>query len=131
MPDTNDTSATRVRHECDTRATRVWHEWDTSETQSTRVQHECDTSATQTTRVRCEWKILILITTLVKIYFTPLYLLYGKWKTANTLARSRIVTHRKAASFLIKTILCENTSICFSKNYWKLGKMNARTWKNI
>ena len=30
-----------------------------------------------------------------------------------------------------KTILCENTNIVFSKNYWKLGKMNARFWKNI
>ena len=33
----------------------------------------------------------------------------------------RIVTHSNAASFLIKTILCENTNILFSKNYWKLG----------
>ena len=44
---------------------------------------------------------------------------------------SRIITHSNAASFLIKTILCEYTSILFSKNYWKLGKMNARLWKNI
>ena len=36
-----------------------------------------------------------------------------------------------AASFSIKAILCENTNILFSKNYWKLGKMNARFWKNM
>ena len=45
---------------------------------------------------------------------------------ANALARSRIVTHNNAASFLIKNILCENSNIIFSKNYWKLDKMNAR-----
>ena len=37
-------------------------------------------------------------------------------------ARSCIITHSKAASFSIKTILCENTNILFSNNYWKLGK---------
>ena len=47
------------------------------------------------------------------------------------IARSRIVTHSNAASFSIRTILCENTNILFSKNYWKLGNMNARFWKNI
>ena len=36
---------------------------------------------------------------------------------ANILARSRIVTHSNAASFSIRTILCENTNILFSKNY--------------
>ena len=34
----------------------------------------------------------------------------------NVLARSRIVTHSKTASFSIKTILCEKTNILFSKN---------------
>ena len=29
----------------------------------------------------------------------------------------RIVTHSNTASFLIRTILCENTNIFFSKNY--------------
>ena len=51
--------------------------------------------------------------------------------TANSLARSRIVTHSNAASFSAKTILCENTNILFSTNDWKLGKMNAKFWKNI
>ena len=32
-------------------------------------------------------------------------------------ARSHIITHSKAASFSIKTILCENTNILFSNNY--------------
>ena len=32
-------------------------------------------------------------------------------------ARSHIITHSKAASFSIKTILCENTNILSSKNY--------------
>ena len=39
--------------------------------------------------------------------------------------------HNNAASFSIRTILCENTNIPFRKNYWKLGNMNARFWKNI
>ena len=47
------------------------------------------------------------------------------------LARYSIVTHSNAASFSIKTIMCENTNILFSNNYWKLGKMNAKFWKNI
>ena len=36
---------------------------------------------------------------------------------ANALARSRIVTHSNAVSFSIKTILCENTNISFTKKY--------------
>ena len=50
---------------------------------------------------------------------------------ADAPARSRIVTHSNAASFSIKTILCENTNILFGKNYYKLRKMSARFWKNI
>ena len=42
-----------------------------------------------------------------------------------------IVAQSNAASFLIKTVLCENTNILFSNNYWKLGNMNAKFWKNI
>ena len=61
MPDTSDTSATRMRYE--------QHECNTSETRATQMRHECDTSATRTTRVRREWKILILITTRVKVCF--------------------------------------------------------------
>ena len=50
---------------------------------------------------------------------------------SNTIARSRIVTHSSIDSFSIKTILCETNNILFSKNYWKLVKMNAGFWKNI
>ena len=32
-------------------------------------------------------------------------------------ARPRIITHSNAASFSIKTILCEHTNILFSNNY--------------
>ena len=39
--------------------------------------------------------------------------------------------HSNAVSFSIRTILCENTNILFCKEYWNLGKMNARFWKNI
>ena len=64
MPDRSDTSATRVRHKqhkCKTSAVRVLHK-----------RHECNTSAKRTTRVWHKRKILILITTRVKIYFHTL-----------------------------------------------------------
>ena len=64
---------------------------------------------------------------MAKLYQTNIH----KIVAATALARSRIVTHGNAVSFSIKTILCENTNISFSKNYWKLGKMNATFWKNI
>ena len=41
---------------------------------------------------------------------------------ANALARSHLVMQSKAASFSIKTMLCQNTNILLSMNYWKLGK---------
>ena len=44
----------------------------------------------------------------------------------NPFARSHKVTHSQVALFLIKTILCETSNILFSRNYQKLGKMNAR-----
>ena len=57
VPDTSDTSEVHTK--------QVQHEWDTSETS--------DTSAKQTTRVQHDWKILILITTRLKMYFyTPI-----------------------------------------------------------
>ena len=69
VPATNDTIATRVRHE----RHHDWHECDTSATQNRHERHECDTSATQTRRARHEWKILILIKARVKTYFhTPI-----------------------------------------------------------
>ena len=50
---------------------------------------------------------------------------------ANALARSRIDTYCNTALLSIKNTLCETKIIIFSKSYWKLGKMNARFWKNI
>ena len=29
------------------------------------------------------------------------------------------------------TTLCETNNILFSKNYWKLDKVNVKSWKNI
>ena len=59
--DTSDTSATWVQHECNTSETR--------DTSATQVRHEYymnNTSATQVLHEGHEWKIIILITTLVK-----------------------------------------------------------------
>ena len=42
-----------------------------------------------------------------------------------------MVAHSNTASFLIKTTLYETNNFLFSKKYWKLGKMNARFWRNI
>ena len=36
---------------------------------------------------------------------------------ANSLERSRIVTHSSTASFLVKITICETNNILFSKNY--------------
>ena len=59
-----------------TSARYKWHECDTNDMSATRVKHErheCDTSTTRTTWVRHESEILILITTQVKTYFhTPI-----------------------------------------------------------
>ena len=44
---------------------------------------------------------------------------------ANTLARCRIVRNGNATLLLIKTILCETNNILFSKNYQKLGRIDA------
>ena len=53
------------------------------------------------------------------------------YSAAYALARLRIVRHSNTASFSIKITLCEINSILFSKNYWKLDKVNARFWKKI
>ena len=42
MPDTSDTSVTRIQHECntsDTSATQVWHECYTNDTSATQVKN--------------------------------------------------------------------------------------------
>ena len=45
---------------------------------------------------------------------------------ANSLDRFRIVTHGNRASFSTKITLRETNNKPFSKNYWKLGKMDAK-----
>ena len=79
MSNTSATLTTRMRHECDKSTSQVLHE-----------RHKCGTSPARTKRVhtsptrmtRVRHKSKILITTRVKHIFTPLYLLYGKRKTA-------------------------------------------------
>ena len=48
-----------------------------SNTSATQVRHECYTNDTSETRV----KIFDFDSDMSKNIFTPLYLLYGKWKT--------------------------------------------------
>ena len=61
VPDTSETSATRVQHE--------WHTCDTSEKRATRMRHGCHTNDT----MQHKSKILILLTAIVKTYFhTPI-----------------------------------------------------------
>ena len=62
MSDTNATLATRVRHE-----------WDKNDI----VRYECYTNDTSPTRV----EKFDFYNDTGKNIFTPLYLLYGKWKT--------------------------------------------------
>ena len=131
-----------MRHECDTSATRT-----------TRVKTYFHTPICAIWKVKVykERHSLILRTTFwkclapmpnafekcitkTKLFNGKRYMkkLYTRLQLhVDVLAHSRIVTHSKAASFTIKTILCENINILFSKNYWKLGKMNGRFSKNI
>ena len=73
-----------LQHEYQTRATRMGHEWHTSDTSvtrrkkvgaiwATRVWHECYTNDTSATRVKN------FDNDVWTFFFTPLYLLYGKW----------------------------------------------------
>ena len=95
MPDTSDTSAAqtiRVQYEWDTSNTsarRLRHECCTSVTQVLQERNECDTSATRTTRVGYEWKILFLITRLVKTYFNTFIL--ALWLMKNYKERNNFV----------------------------------------
>ena len=106
------------------------HDYDTS-----------DTSAIRTTQVRVEWKILILITTQVKIFSHPnTYYMAGErlqgeeqfhsknWILEMPLSHAKM---RLESSPPKLNFLCENTNIPFSKNYGKLSKINARFWKKV
>ena len=148
----------QVRHEWDTNninARWVWYEL----TRVVHEQYKCETSATPMTRVRHDWKILILVTTRVKSYLhTPTFTIcQGK----DYKERSDLMWRRTILSFGNALLPCQSasetcsteTDICngksyiknlytrlelqmlfnilFSKNYWKLGKVTTRFWKNI
>ena len=65
----------------------------TSDMIATRVRHEGNKTATRTTRVRQKWKILILITTRVKIFFHTTMLTIWQMKD-----------HKERNSFIPRTI---------------------------
>ena len=105
------TSIRHEQHECNENATRVQHECNTSNTSATRVKHEqreCntsatrilrkrneyDTSATRTTQVWHEWKVLTLITTLVKAYFHTL--IFAIWQVKD---------YKERNNFFLRTIV--------------------------
>ena len=122
--DTSVTLAIRVRHErhhCHTSATRMLHE-----------PHECNTSKnislhphiyyTASERLQVEEQFHS------KNYLLEMPCFHAKMRLKSApqkldflmtkaLLRSRIVTHSNPASISIRTILCENTNILFSKNY--------------
>ena len=90
-------SARQEQHECHTSdtnatiATRLQHEWDMNNTSAKQVQQKCYTSDTTATRVLHEWhecntseKFWFWQRYEQKHFFTPLYLLYGKWKITRT-----------------------------------------------
>ena len=142
--DTNNINARWVRYEL----TRMVHE-----------QYKCETSATPMTRVRHDWKILILVTTRVKSYLhtrTFTICQVKDYKETNDLILRRTILsfgnallpcQSASEKCSTKTDICNGKSyiknlytrlelqmlvnILFSKNYWKLGKVNARFWKNI
>ena len=130
--DTTDTSVTQVQHECytnDASATRVknfnfdndtgknifWHPY-ICYTESERLQGE---QQFHTNNYLLEMSRFHAKSAPQKLNFLMAKAIS---KSCTLDARSHIITHSKAASFSIKTILCENTNILFSKNYWKLGK---------
>ena len=149
--DTSDTSAVQVRHECftkNTSARRVKNfDFDNNTSKNIFSHHYIYYMASKRLKAEVQFHSTNLLLEMpcshakMRLKSAPQKLnflmakaiskLIHKIKAANALARSHIVTHSNAVSFSIKTILCENTNISFSKNYWKLGKMNATFWKNI
>ena len=148
------TSEARARHEqhkC--KMSAVWV--DTCGTRTIQVRNECYTNDTSATRL----KILILVTTRVKSYLhNPTFTIcQGKdYKERNDLILRRTILsfgnallpcQSASEKCSTKTDICNGKSyiknlytrlelqmlvnILFSKNYWKLGKVNARFWKNI
>ena len=150
-----DTSATRVRqeqHECNTSATgptRVRHGWKTLILITTLVKTYFHTLTFTIWQVKDykERNNFILETTFWKCLVSmPNEFKKCTKKTLMVKALSKRCTldcsckcpctfphssHSNTASFLIKTILCGNSNILFSKNYWKLRKMNGRFWRTF
>ena len=150
--DTSETLATGVWHKCytnDTSATRV--KWKILILITTRLktyfhtpiftiwQVKYDKEGNTFIRRTIFWKYLVATfekcttknwTFFMEKYISTSYTLDCSC-TLMPLHGSRIVTHSNAASFSIKTILCEKTNILLCKTYWKLGKMNAKFSKNI
>ena len=112
MPDTNDTSATRVKNfnfDNDTSKNIFAHPYIyymASERLQGEEQFHSKNYILEMSRFRAKMRLKSAPQKRKKFY-TGL----------QVLGRSHIVTHSNAASFLIKTILCENTNIPFSKNY--------------
>ena len=58
-----------------------------------------------------------------KAYFKKLYSRLELQMPLHVPAQLRLITQPR--------ILCKTNNYFFAKNFWKLGKMNARFWKNI
>ena len=154
-----ETSATRVQHKWDTSATRMsheWHECDMSATRKKNFDFDNDTnenifsypyiSYIANERLQGEEQFhsknyllemprshakMRLKSEPQKLNFVMTKAISKSYTLACSCKRSRIVTHSNTTSLSIKTTLCETNNILFSKNYWKLGKMNTRFWKNM
>ena len=132
-----------MQHECDTintSATQVLHKCYTNDMGSIRVKN-FDFCNDTSKNISSHTYIYYMANERLygdeqfhfKIYFLEISLFHAKMRlkcaqqkvnflmeivATNALARSRIVTRSNAVSFLIKTILCENTNIIFrKKNY--------------
>ena len=114
------------RHECDTIATRVRHECYTNDTSATRVKN-LDFDKDTSENIFSHPYISYIANERFqgeKQFHSKNYLLemprsHAKihLKSANALARSRIITHCNTALFSIKASSCETNNIFFSKNY--------------
>ena len=122
----SNTSARHERHKCNTcvtLATWVGHEWhecytnDTSATLTTRLRHEFYTNDTSLH----EWKILILITTWVKIYFHTF--IFTIWQVENYKEKEQF--HSKSYFFGNISFPCQNA---FKKCTTKTKLFNGKSY---
>ena len=150
-PDKSETRATRVQHECNINATRMTlvktldfdnntsekmfsHSYISYMTNKRLQEEEQFHSRNYRLEMLSSHNKMHLKSASIKLSFEMTKAISKSYTldwAAKVLARSSIVTHSNRASFLIKTNLYETKNILFSKNHWKLGKMNARFWKNI